>query len=526
MKPHLKTYQPDPLSASDFLDLHPVTLKFSGALQDLEDGFLDHFAQKYLTRVRACIVLGLLLFIGFGPLDFYLVPEAARQIFIVRYGVMAPFLLLMLPLSYQPWIYKYLQPIISVVIVLCGLAIIYIALLIPTYFYMQAYTLSLIFIFLVIFSILPSRFIWATGSSLLLMAAFNLAMFFFSEMSLRDLFVIDCFFWGIILTGMFACYSMEHSIRKDFFLSDLLAREREKIYKINRELAESQEEVMEINNNLENLVEKRAAELVRKNEELEREIEERERLQKKMLRAERMEALGILAGGIAHDLHNVLSGLTGLPELLLTELPPDDPMNETLVMIQQSGMRASRIVQDLLSLARREVVATDTVQLNIVIENYLATPEHKNLLKPHPGIDIRVELEPDLPPLLGAETRLLNMVMNLVFNAVESMADKGGVISIKTAKYHQAENKNHSNQDLQAGDHVVLTISDTGPGIPEEEMKKIFDPFYTTKKQDKSGSGLGLSVVWSTVSDHGGHIHVESREGEGTSFTLYFPASS
>src|SRR6056297_250398 len=225
---------------SDEFQVNPVTLKFSGPLKNLEDEFLKDFAQKSLTRVRACIVLGLLLFVCFGPLDLYLVPEDARQIFIVRYAVMVPFLLLMLPLSYQPWIHKYLQPITSAVIVICGLALISIALLISNYFYMQAYALSLIFILLVIFAILPGRFVWATVSSLLLMTVFNVAMFFFSEISVRDLFTIDCFFWGIILTGMFACYSREHSIRRDFFLSDLLEKERKKIYLINSKLEESQ----------------------------------------------------------------------------------------------------------------------------------------------------------------------------------------------------------------------------------------------------------------------------------------------
>ncbi|MFP4039126.1 MAG: sensor histidine kinase [Desulfosudaceae bacterium] len=516
---HSKMQQSSP---SDKFHLNPVTLKFSGPLKNLEEDFLNDFAWKSLTRVRACIVLGLILFVGFGPLDPYLVPEAARQIFIVRYAVMTPFLLLMLPLSYRPWIHKHLQPIISAVIVLCGLAIISLALLINNYFYMQAYALSLTFILLILFAILPARFVWATASSLILMAAFNLAMFFFSEMNGRDLFILDCFFAGLILAGMFACYSREHKIRKDFFLSFLLQKERERIYEINCQLEASQKKIMEINNNLENLVEERTAELVRKNEELKREIEERERLQKKMLRAERMEALGVLAGGIAHDLHNVLSGLTGLPELLMVDLPPDDPMREPLAMIQQSGSRASRIVQDLLSLARREVITTEAVQLNDVIDHYLSSPEHKNLLKSYPGIEIRVQPDPDLPPLRGAESRLLNVVMNLVFNAVEAMGERGGLISIKTEKLHVGRDI-PSDQDLQEGDHVVLTISDTGPGIPDEEVKKIFDPFFTTKKTNGSGSGLGLSVVWAAVSDHGGHVKVQSRVGQGTSFILYFP---
>ena len=242
-----------------------------------------------------------------------------------------------------------------------------------------------------------------------------------------------------------------------------------------------------------------------------------------MLRAERMEALGILAGGIAHDLHNVLSGLIGLPELLIAELPADDPMYETLVTIQQSGMRASRIVQDLLSLARREVISTDPVQLNNIIEDYLSSPEHKNLMMSFPGIEIRVQPDRGLPPFMGAESRLSNVLMNLIFNAAESMGSRGGVISIKTEKHH-VEKDISSNQELKAGDYVVLTVSDTGPGIPQEEIKKIFDPFYTTKKPGSSGSGLGLTVVWSAVSDHGGQINVKSREGEGTTFAIYFPA--
>ena len=522
LNPHTELRQR--FSASDNFHVNPLTLKFSGPLKDLEAEFLNQFARKSLTRVRACIILGLILFVGFGPLDLYLVPEAAKRIFIVRYAVMAPFLLLMLPLSFQPWIHKYLQPVISAVIVLCGLAIISIALMVPTYFYMQAYAISLIFIFLVIFSILPARFTWATGSSLFLMAAFNLAMFLFSEMSVRDLFTIDCFFWGIILTGMFACYSMEHSIRKDFFLSDLLQKERERIYQINSELEESQEEIMEINNNLENLIAERTAELLRKNEALEREIEERERLQKKMLRAERMEALGVLAGGIAHDLHNVLSGLIGLPELLISELSPDDPMNETLSVIQQSGMRAAGIVQDLLSLARREVLSTEAVSLNNIIESYLSSPEHKNILNRHPGIEMRVKLADALLPFTGVKSRLLNTLANLVLNASEAIGDGEGSITISTENRHVESNVDAIG-DVKEGDYVILTVSDTGCGISQQEINKIFEPFFTTKTPDMSGTGLGLAVVWTTVEDHKGYIYVKSREGEGTTFDLYFPVS-
>ncbi len=523
MNPDSRMDLPKNIFKPDKLHLNPLTLKFTGPLKHLEQEFLDDYAQKSLIRVRACIILGFLLFIGFGPLDIYLVPEAVKQIFIVRYAVVGPFLLLMLPLSYQSKIYKYLQPLTSAVIVLCGLAIIFISLLVPAGFYTQAYALSLIFIFLVIFSVLPARFVWATGSSFLLMAVFNLVMYFFTEMSVRDLFTIDCFFWGIILTGMFACYSMERSVRKDFFLSDLLKKEREKIYLINRELEESKDEVLEINMNLENLVEARTAELSRKNEELKRQIEERERLQKKLIRAERMEAFGILAGGIAHDLNNVLSGLTGLPDLVIPDLSPDDPMKEALITIQKSGVRAVSIVQDLLSLARREVISTNVVCLNKIIEDYLSSPEHRNLVRRHPGIEVRSKLARDLLPLMGAESRLLNMITNLVFNAVESMNHNRGTVSIATENRY-VDKDTGSFEDSKKGNYVVLTVGDTGRGIPQEEIQRIFEPFFTTKTLGMSGSGLGLAVVWSVVEDHGGYIDVKSREGEGTTFELYFPA--
>ncbi len=506
----------------DRFHVNSLTLKFVGPLKHLEPDFLYDYALKSLPRVRATIVLGFLLFAGFGPLDAYLIPEVVKPVFIIRYAIVAPFLLLMLPLSYMPKIHKFLQPLSSGVIVICGLAIIIISLLVPNTVYTLGYAFSLIFIFLVNFTVLPARFVWATAASVFIMAIFNPAMFFFTDISIRDLFAIDCFFWGIVFTGMFACYSLERSLRKDFFLSHLLEREREKLFLLNEELAESHEEISEINTNLENLVMERTAELTRKNEELGREIEERERLQKKMLRAERMEALGVLAGGIAHDLNNILSGLIGLPALVIDELPPDHPMKDTLLTIQQSGLKASRIVQDLLSLARREVATPEPVDLNQVIEAYLSSPEHDNLVERYPRVEFQVDLAENLPMISGSAAHLLNVMTNLVFNAAESMEKDGGIVSISTDNRY-VEKTIGLNEETTRGNYVVVTLSDTGRGIPQADIQQIFDPFFTTKAPGRSGSGLGLTIVLATVEDHGGYIDVNTRENEGTTFELYFP---
>jgi two-component system, cell cycle sensor histidine kinase and response regulator CckA len=252
------------------------------------------------------------------------------------------------------------------------------------------------------------------------------------------------------------------------------------------------------------------------------EIEKRE-LETRLQRSEKMEAVGTLAGGVAHDLNNILSGIVTYPELLLMDLPKDSPLRKPLSTIQKSGEKAAAIVQDLLTLARRGVASEEIVDLNRIIDEYVRSPEHKMLLSFHSGAKLEQDVAKDLLCIMGSPVHLSKTVMNLVSNAVESMPD-GGKVRISTENRYIDSPVKGFDHVKKEGDYVVLTVADSGVGISPQDVKQIFEPFYTKKVMGRSGTGLGMAVVWGTVKDHKGYIDVQSFEGKGTVFELYFPA--
>ncbi|MBW1888541.1 MAG: GAF domain-containing protein, partial [Deltaproteobacteria bacterium] len=277
-------------------------------------------------------------------------------------------------------------------------------------------------------------------------------------------------------------------------------------------------------------IQEHAAELTEANVRLAEEINERKKaeeakrqIEKRLRQAEKMEAIGTLAGGVAHDLNNVLVAIVGYPDLVLTELPKNSPLSKYIKSMQTAGEKAAAIVQDLLALARRGVTVTEVANLNGVISEYLNSPEFEKLQSYHPDVEIEINLEEDLLNTTGSPFHFSKTVMNLASNAMEAMPD-GGKLSIATETRHVK--KRITNCDaIEKGHYVVLIVTDTGTGISSEEMKKIFDPFYTKKVMGRSGTGLGMAIVWGTIKDNGGYIDVQSIENKGTTFTLYFPVT-
>jgi len=250
---------------------------------------------------------------------------------------------------------------------------------------------------------------------------------------------------------------------------------------------------------------------------------EAQALRAQLQRAEKMEAVGMLAGGVAHDLNNVLSGLVSYPDLLLMDLPDDSPLRNAVATIADSGKKAAAIVQDLLTLARRGVAVTKVVNVNDVICDYLSSPEYKKLKTFYPNAQFNNDLQEDLLNVLGSPVHLSKTIMNLVSNAAESLLGDG-VVTIST-KNQYVDRPIRGYDEVKEGDYVVLRVADSGVGIAADDLEKIFEPFYTKKMMGRSGTGLGMAVVWGTVKDHNGYIDVESTEGKGTIFELYFPVA-
>jgi PAS domain S-box-containing protein len=250
---------------------------------------------------------------------------------------------------------------------------------------------------------------------------------------------------------------------------------------------------------------------------------ERDLIQARLLQSQKMEALGTLAGGVAHDLNNVLGVLVGYSELLLEKIPEPNPLRRYVSSILQSGLRGAAIIQDLLTLARRGVAVSEVVNLNRVIADCFKTPEFEMLRTYHPGVTFRTDLGKDLRYVKGSPVHLGKTIMNLTSNAAEAITGRGEVV-VRTENRYLDQPVRGYDQICQ-GDYVVLTVTDDGRGIAAKDIGKIFEPFYTKKVMGRSGTGLGLAVVWGTVKDHNGYIDVESEEGKGSVFTLYFPVT-
>lgn len=252
-------------------------------------------------------------------------------------------------------------------------------------------------------------------------------------------------------------------------------------------------------------------------------ITETKRLEDQLHLAQKMEAVGILAGGVAHDLNNILCGIVSYPDLLLMQLPEDSPLRKPIATIQNSGTKAAAIVQDLLTLARRGINTIEVVNLNDIISEYMESPEHEKLKSFHTNVEVKIDLAKDILNLAGSKVHLSKTVMNLVSNAAEAMTT-GGTILISTENIY-IDRPIKGYDDVEEGDYIMLTVSDSGMGISSENMGRIFDPFFTKKQMERSGTGLGMTVVWGTVKDHKGYIDIQSKEGKGTTFSLYFPVS-
>ena len=281
---------------------------------------------------------------------------------------------------------------------------------------------------------------------------------------------------------------------------------------------------------LEEIITKRTAQLTKSNQELKHEIEDRLRAENerktfeiKLQRAEKIGALGTLAGGVAHDLNNILAGVVSYPELILMDIPKDSPIQAPLLTIQRAGEKAAVIVQDFLTLARNKVVSTDVMDLSEIVVEYLNSPEYRKLLESHLGVDVKTEFDTGGLKLTGSRVHITKTVKNLVSNAAETIPETGHIrISIKHGRIHPAMAK--PKQETKE-DALILKVSDSGSGIRPEDLEHIFEPFYTTKVMGQSGSGLEMAVVFRTVDDHNGHIDIQSEVGRGTKVTIYFPTT-
>ncbi len=255
---------------------------------------------------------------------------------------------------------------------------------------------------------------------------------------------------------------------------------------------------------------------------LEKQAETQKEIMEQQLRQGRkMEAIGRMAGGVAHELNNVLAPVVGYPELLLPELSEESDLRAPLMSIRQSGRRATKIVADLLIVATGVADTRKELDLNTIVKSQLDALENRELLALHGKIEWQMRLDPQLLNISCSLIHIEKCIMNLLVNAIDAV-DGNGRILLTTTNCAQDETDLLA-EGLPAGEYVVFRISDSGGEISANDLERIFEPFYIKKIMAKSGTGLGLAVTWNIVKEHGGSIRVESGP-KGSTFSLYFPA--
>lgn len=248
---------------------------------------------------------------------------------------------------------------------------------------------------------------------------------------------------------------------------------------------------------------------------------EKQELKDRLARAQRMESLGLLAGGVAHDLNNILGPLAAYPEMIKAHLQPDSPALEYLAKIESSASRAAEAVQDLLMMARRERYDMSLLDLNSVVKDFIESPEFCRLKQRYPTVETEISLAENPLMINGSFSHLRRLVMNLVLNAFDALTP-GGKLKISTES-KKIDKLINGFDKIEKGDYAILVVSDNGIGIDENDLKRIFEPFYSKKHLGRSGSGLGLSIVYGIVKDHNGYIDVCSAINSGTEFIVYLP---
>jgi PAS domain S-box-containing protein len=245
--------------------------------------------------------------------------------------------------------------------------------------------------------------------------------------------------------------------------------------------------------------------------------EERKKLETQLRQSQKMEAVGTLAGGIAHDFNNILSAIMGNTQLAQVEVSTDNPLQKRFEQIINASYRATDLIKQILVFSRQSEQELKPVQIKLVVKEVL------NLIRASLPASIEIQKAIDSDSTIFADpTQIHQIIMNFCTNARHAMQEKGGILNINLTDVELDSDFVHSHPDINLGPHVMLTIKDTGYGIPPDILNRIFDPFFTTKKKGE-GTGMGLSVVHGIVKSHSGIITADSSPGKGSTFTVYFP---
>ncbi|MFT3743041.1 MAG: PAS domain S-box protein [Pyrinomonadaceae bacterium] len=248
-----------------------------------------------------------------------------------------------------------------------------------------------------------------------------------------------------------------------------------------------------------------------------RDVSERKQLEAQLVQAQKMEAIGVLAGGVAHDFNNILTAISGYSDLTLQNMAEDDPLRDYILEINNAGTRAAALTTQLLSFSRRRVLSPVVHNLNVAVTD--TERMLRRIVKE--DIQFRIDLDPKLGNVKIDPSQITQVIVNLVVNAGDAMPN-GGTLTIATRNRYLDGHLSDDNVVVTTGHFVELTVRDTGIGMDDHTLRRLFEPFFTTKDTGK-GTGLGLSTVYGIVKQSGGDISVESEPGKGSIFRVYLP---
>ena len=480
------------------IKLNPVTLRFQGELGYLEEEFRDAGIMPNLTLIRVAVFLGFIVFMAFGFLDHLIpgTPEMFRAFRVIRLGVAGPLMLATLLLSFLPFLRSYMEFVVAGLAICLGTCLIMFIFLEPPP-YNQADCIGLVLLLIFLYAFVRLRYLIAAVAGWTLFIIFLvLKSRMYAHTNIPLLYnAVYLIFANLI--GMSTNYVIEVYARKQFAWRMSMVRHREKIEELNR--------------NMQGIIEEQTS-------KLRQEILERTRSEEALRQAQKMQALGTMAGGIAHEFNNILYPVLGYAEMARESIPKENPGRPMLSEIIAGLQQAGALVENILRFSRQKERETEPLNLSCVVKDTLrlfriALPSN---------ISLATNLDTKADCIMGDATELHQVIMNLCANACHAMRADGGVLTIGVRIPPTEIVEECGSQGLPEANYVELYVTDTGHGIPEDVRKQVFDPYFTTKDMNE-GTGMGLSLVQGIVERHKGIVTLSTDVGKGSTFRIFLP---